>query len=81
MGELVLFLDTKRPSGERGHKKIICKMDNDGVLHIETVKEIIHFITEQLKHVEAEEMGEEHKPNTLKEFPKQKAWPAKYDGS
>lgn len=78
---LILFIDTKRPSGKRGHKKIICRVDGEGHLHITTVKTIIHFIQEELRHMDAEEMGEEHKPNTLREFPKQKVWPQKYEGS
>lgn len=81
MGELVLFLDTKRPSGKRGHTRIICRVDSEGCLHITTVKTIIEFIQEELKHVEHEDLSEELKPNTLKEFPEKKEWPKEYEGN
>lgn len=78
--ELLLFLETKRPSGRSMRRKIRVRIDSDGNVGIETVKGIIKFINEELKYVEAEEMGETYSPNTLREFPKQNTWPRKYEG-
>ena len=79
-GELLLFLETKRGGGKSGYMKIICRVDSDGNLNVQTMKTIIRFINEELKHMECEDVGETYSPNTLKEFPAQKVWPRKYEG-
>lgn len=74
---ITLYLFTRRPSGKWGRMELPLTTTANGGLHRQTAKRIIRFLHSEIRMMDKESAGIEHRPEVEAEFGRgmRSSWP------
>lgn len=77
--KIILFLFSRRPSGKWGRMQLEVSTTENGGIHMNSAKQIINFLHSEIKKMDKESVGIEHRPEVDAEFGKgmRSSWPKK----